>query len=267
MDSRSTQAVKGDRLAAELERLYGFQHQTEVGELERSDSRVLILELRKPSEWQSLAVIWNAFSLEWGMPAPGIAVNGSNGVQLWFSLSQPASLETCECFLAALCKQFLTGLPAGRVAWFPRSQSLSGPMNGLSMEVPVNVSGTDQWSAFVTRDLAAVFGDEPWVDVPPVRDQQAEMLSRLSSMSTAQMEAVLGILGARSPSAQANLDSGTVAPLSPRSVNKASTSRSSWQGPAEFLWGTMNNSALPMGERIEAAKALLPYPESHWKRG
>jgi hypothetical protein len=29
----------------------------------------------------------------------------------------------------------------------------------------------------------------------------------------------------------------------------------------------MNNTSLSMGERIEAAKALLPYPESHWKRG
>jgi hypothetical protein len=89
MISPGTQVVQ-DRLSGELERLYGLQACAEAKGVSQDDSRALILQLNKPSEWSSLAVLWHAFVSEWGMPAPAIAVNGRDGIQLWFSLSQPA---------------------------------------------------------------------------------------------------------------------------------------------------------------------------------
>lgn len=249
MHSLAGQVVQ-DRLCGELERLYGPQAYSEATGGSQDGSRVLILQLSKPSEWSSLAVLWHAFVSEWGLPAPGIAVNGRDGIQLWFSLSQPASSSTCERFLMALRDRFLEGLPEDRVSWYPSSKPSGAHGHGLYTAVPACTSGIDHWSAFVTRDLAAVFGDEPWVDVPPVRDQQAEILSRLSPMTHAQMDFVLEQLNPEG-------SSGRDAAVTP----------SDWLGPAQFLWATMNNTSVPLGERIEAAKALLPYPETHWKQG
>ena len=266
MISPSTQSVQ-DRLSGEFERLYGLQAWAEAKGVSQDDSRALILQLSKPSEWSSLAVLWHAFVSEWGMPAPAIAVNGRDGIQLWFSLFQPVSRSMCERFLMALRERFLDGLPQDRVSWYPSSEPLSEHGDSLFTAVPACMSGTDHWSAFVTRDLAAVFGDEPWVDVPPVRDQQAEILSRLSPMTRAQMDFVLEQLDATN-----SLSRKDAAPyMAERSDGSDRRNGvgppSEWRGPAEFLWAAMNNTSLPMGERIEAAKALLPYPESHWKRG
>lgn len=266
MSSLTTQVVQ-DRLHGELERLYGLQACAEAKGVSQDDSRALILQLCKPSEWSSLAVLWHAFVSEWGMPAPAIAVNGRDGIQLWFSLTRPASSSRCERFLLALRDRFLDGLPQDRVSWYPSSKPLSEHGDSMFTAVPACTSGTDHWSAFVTRDLAAVFGDEPWVDVPPVRDQQAEILSRLSPMTRAQMDFVLEQLDATNSLGRKDAATYIEERFDGSDRRNGMGPLSEWRGPAEFLWAAMNNTSLPMGERIEAAKALLPYPESHWKRG
>ena len=266
MSSLSPQVVK-DRLETELERLFGLPVNSVNTEENLTDSRLLILELSKPGIWSPLAVVWHAFVSDWGMPAPAIVINGSDGIQLWFSLTQPAPIATCTRLLMGLRSRFLNGLAYDRVTCFPGFNRNSSEQSDPSNRVPACVPGTDHWSAFVTRDLAAVFGDEPWVDVPPVRDQQAEILSRLSSMTPAHLDFVVGQLesvDAASPNVAA---SDREKPLDVSDSRTGSGPPQEWRGPAEFLWATMNNASLPMGERIEAAKALLPYPETHWKQG
>ena len=43
--------------------------------------------------------------------------------------------------------------------------------------VPQLQAETGRWSAFVAPDLAAVFGDEPVLDIPPGDEAQAELLA------------------------------------------------------------------------------------------
>ncbi len=98
-----------------------------------------------------------------------------------------------------------------------------------------------RWSAFVTVDLAAVFADEHWLDLPPTPDAQADVLSRLQCTPPADL-----------PRATERLASAAV----PGSAGAAQGVGAS-QDPRSFLLEVMNDRSVALPLRIEAAKALL----------
>ena len=51
--------------------------------------RALVIQLARPADWQPLAEVWMGVQTELGLPAPAIAVNGKDGMQLWFSVAAP----------------------------------------------------------------------------------------------------------------------------------------------------------------------------------
>jgi hypothetical protein len=213
------------RLQTEIHRLYGAP--TGDGE---AAVRALVLELARPADWSRLAQVWQGVQADLGWPAPAIAVNGVDGYQLWFSLPQPLPPAEAQHLLDHLCGRYLADVTPERLR----------RIAGHPPTIPRQVAA-DAWSAFVTSDLAAVFADTPWLDLPPGEDAQAELLGRLSPIATQDLHALL-----KEPAAPA-------APV----VTVAPPPRVTDDEARQFLLSVMRDPAVELALRIDAAKALL----------
>lgn len=237
-----------NRLEAEFQRLYlpvAPEHLAPTGL--GTHVRVMVLDVAGPSAWDALVKVWQGVQADLQLPAPGIAVNGSDGYQLWFSLAEPVPAADAMFLLNALVRRYLADVAQERIRRSPSDPESSARQ--LLASVPPIQRATDRWSAFVTPDLAAVFGDEPWLDLPPSADAQADVLSRLQNTSPADWkQAVSRLRRADQPSSNA-----THAAPAPATA--------SHQDPRRFLLAVMNDPAIELHLRIEAAKALLPYTE------
>ena len=98
-----------------------------------------------------------------------------------------------------------------------------------------------------------MFADEPWLDVPPGIDAQAQLLCRLESISAADFARAKKELGLNDAPAAPMLAATTAGTLGAATV-PANTETD----PRRFLLSVMNDPAVEMRLRIEAAKALLP---------
>jgi len=232
-----------NRLQAELQRLYlphPVERQDPGGEepgLTGPDGRgrAMLLELARPASWEDLARVWRGVQVDLELPAPAIAVSGIDGYQLWFSLSEPVPAAQASAFLESLRRRYLGDIAQERIATMP------------SVLPPVE-RAPGRWSAFVAPDLAAVFADEPWLDLPPGPDAQADLLSRLQSAKPGDLKRALERLG----------------PVPAPGVTQTPAAVAGTGGaedPRRFLLGIMNDRAIELHLRIEAAKALLPYFE------
>jgi len=218
-----------NRLQTEWQRLYANDSASDgVGGV-----RALVLELARPADWQALALLWHGVQTDLALPAPAIAVNGVDGLQLWFSLATPVPENTALGFLDALRVRYLGDVKPARVTLQPAVEA-----------VPALKEESGQWSAFISRDLAAVFADEPWLDMAPSPEAQADVLSRLKSTKPADFQNALALLApAERP------------PMSPAGDSVQT-------GPKQFLLQVMNDPSQEMHLRIAAAQALLPYFEA-----
>jgi len=228
------------RLQQEQHRLYGTGSETSA----TGNTRGMVLELGTPADWSVLAKVWEGIQTQWAWPAPGIAVSGSDGLQLWFSFAQAISASDAERLLALMCQQHLADVAPNRIrAWADPAAKPTG-----LVQPPMQV-GTDRWASFVSRDLASVFGNEPWLDMPPGEDAQADLLSRLRSIPPAEALAPL-----RTQTHQASTP--LAEPAAPHACD--ATRSTAWENnPRQFLLQVMNNPAVDMATRVEAAKALL----------
>jgi hypothetical protein len=213
------------RLQSELERLYLPSAEDGV--------RAAVLALARPADWERLGDVWRGVQAELGLPAPGIAVSGTEALQLWFSWQVPVPAVQAAAFLDALRRRWLGDVPAHRVetpaidaaTWPPRQ-----PIDG-------------QWSAFVASDLAPLFSETPWLDIPPNDEGQAQLLSHLARITPPAWATALDELGLGPNSAPADDTAAPGAALDP-------------QG---FLLSVMRDERVALPLRIEAATALLPY--------
>jgi hypothetical protein len=249
------------RLQAELSRLY-LPHPSagqgvdaaEPG-LIGADGRVraMVLEVARPADWDAVARVWKGVQADLGLPAPAIAVSGIDSYQLWFSLLEPLPVARAHEFLEALRVRHLRDIAPERVRLLPTADT-STPLHAAP--VPALQAQTGCWSAFVAPDLAAMFGDTPWLDIPPGHDGQSDLLSRLESITAADFRMALERLVAAAAQASAP-DDATAAGTG----QDAAGTRPSCGGadPKRFLLDVMNNESVALGLRIEAARALLPY--------
>lgn len=191
--------------------------------------------------------MWEGVQTELDWPAPAIAVSGQDGLQLWFSLETTVPVAQAQALLAQLCTRYLPEVPADRLHLRP-----SVTADGL----PPRQVAPERWTAFVTRDLASVFADEPWLDLPPGDDAQADLLARLRSVPAAEVARLqprpsTPAFGGAAPSAP----TASAAPVAPAVASSPLVT-----DPHQFLLEVMNNPAVDMHLRIEAAKALLATP-------
>lgn len=217
--------------------------------------RALVLELHGPTDWPALARVWQGVQADLDLPAPAIAVNGDDGFQLWFSLAAPVPAALGAAFLGALRQRYLPDTPDRRLRQLPGAAGWHpGPVPARQP----GRQGDEQWSAFISQDLAPMFADTPWLDTPPNPDGQAGLLATLRSTSPGDWQQALETLGLQqAPAEPAATDAvpaaaGTV-PALPRF-----TAPGTEADPRRFLLAVMNDPAVPLALRIDAAKALLP---------
>jgi hypothetical protein len=206
-------------------------------------TRALVLELARPADWDLLGQVWRGVQVDLAWPAPAIAVSGVDGFALWFSLVDPMPVTTASAVLQALRQRYLGQVPLDRLRLVP-DDSQAARVDA----VPSLQGRVDQWSAFVAPDLAPVFADTPWLDIPPSQEGQADLLSRLASIQRVEWLRALDALGlSRAPVESTPADPSTpvIAPSGPHT------------DPRRFLIEVMNNETVPLALRIEAAKALL----------
>jgi len=208
--------------------------------------RALVLELGGPADWSALAQVWRGVQTDLELPAPAIAASGTEGLQLWFSLAEPLQVAQAHAFLQTLRHRYLPDVPARRVRLMPRIDT-AVPADQHARPVPALNTGTGNWSAFIAPDLAPLFAETPWLDIPPGNDGQAQLLAGLKSIQPPMLAAALQQL---QPAAQQP-------PPSPSPL-KTTLDAGCTTDPQHFLLAVMNDAAVPLALRIEAAKALLP---------
>lgn len=227
-----------NRLQSELHRLYHLPG-PDTGNLidAPGNVRALVIELARPAEWEALSVLWRGVQDDLALPAPAIAVSGTDGLQLWLSLADPVSVSRGAAFLSLLRARYLAQVAPARVRLFP---SEAEPLRHAP-RVPAQQQGTENWSAFVAPGLAPVFADTPWLDIPPGDEGQADLLARLASIKPAAFDAAMKRLQpvvAPQPASRPEHPSGHV-------------------DPRHFLQQVLDDETAPLALRVEAAKALL----------
>jgi len=205
--------------------------------------RALVLDVGRPSDWELLGAVWRGVQLDLSLPAPGIAIAGENSYQLWFSLQQGGTQDEARAFFDGLKSRYLNGVSAPRIRCLTDAPA-----------VPAEVR-EGQWSAFVAPDLAPVFVEATWLDIPPGVEGQADLLKSLKSITPQAWRAAMEQL---EPPAVQDL-APTPAPSSSDVVPTAAaySPSTSFSDPRAFLLQVMNDASVPMALRIEAAKALL----------
>lgn len=242
-----------NRLQSELDRLYGLGPNVNDGPaagvgkegLQRG-IRAMVLEVALPAGWEQLSAVWRGVQSDLELSAPGIAVSGADGLQLWFSFASPISSSARAGFLQGLRERYLPNLAPRHVRVFAEAVE-------IPVAPPVEIS-PQRWSAFVTSDLASVFEETPWLDLPPGDEGQATILRALEPIRQVALESALKKLGTvEDETDRESIAANRVASEAARSSEPSDTD------PARFLTGVMNDKTVPLALRIEAAKALLQH--------
>lgn len=242
------------KLQSEWRRLYlplGAEAVADTAELTdpQGQVRAMVLSLAGPADWGELSRVWQAVQSELLLPAPAIAVSGVDAYQLWFSLEAAVPVAEAQAFLESLRERYLSHLARERVGLLPSGLKADAWQADL---LPPQATLAGQWSAFVAPDLAPIFADTPWLDIPPSPDGQAELLSRLQRIKPAQWASALAQCSAVSALAHTPAIPAHVATTGPHPA------------PMRFLLDVMNDETVALALRIEAAKALLPFmPARH----
>lgn len=254
-----------NRLQSELLRLYLAGSSQDDGAASLLDgrglTRALVLGISQRAGCDAVSRIWRGCQLELGLPAPGVAVSGVDGFELWFSLAEPVSAAQGKAFLESLCARLLPDVDARHLHPLPAPDPASPAGARHAVLVPAQQAREERWSAFVAPDLLPLFADTPWLDIPPGIDGQADLLCRLASIRREAFEEAAARLR---PTPPAPLEAVSPAPLEAAlsAAPGAGAARAPAPGtdepdPRAFLLEVMRDETVALALRIEAAKALL----------
>ncbi|HEX6734500.1 MAG TPA: hypothetical protein VF096_06780 [Azonexus sp.] len=208
-------------------------------------TRALVFDFTRRSDWPQVTALCQALQDDLELPAPAIAVGAADGFQLWLSLAAPVPLAEARDFLAALRGKYLTDLPAARLVSHP------GDANAPVGLVPAFDAASGKWSAFIDPGMGSMFTSESGLDLAPNPERQADMLAALASITRADWQ--------RARASLATVPA-TTAPQTPAPAAVATSALAGpYRDPHSFLLAVMNDPSAPIDQRIEAAKALLPY--------
>jgi len=207
------------------------------------------------SEWVSR--VWLGAQNEAGLPAPAIAVDGSEGWLVCFALPLGPSQAEAVALLRELIRTWLNQGAAtvsnqDASAWRFTCWPQALPADGVP--VPRQV-GPDRWSAFVAPDLVPVFAESPWLDCAPGEEGQAALLGKLQPIPAADWARVQ----AASKPPGSNPEPIDVVDAGGREALAASLGAAPSGDPRAFLLSVMNDPGVDMALRIEAARVLLAH--------
>lgn len=242
-------------------------------DLRRPDGmvRAMVLDFASAADWAAVAKLYQAIQEDLELPAPAVAVSGRAGYQLWLSLSACIPAAEASLFLAALRDQYLADLPLAELGCHPDSGRAAGGPSLVTL-VPALHEATGKWSAFIDPSMGAMFVDESGLDMAPNPDRQADMLSGLASIKTADFQRALAQLQSAAAAAAKRREESADEPGGGiRSAPDLGRPRARlnvgnhYADPQSFLLAVMNDASASAGQRIKAAKALLPYfnPTGH----
>lgn len=225
-----------DKLSSELQRLHFLSDQPHAG-----GQQALGLAFTRAADWQRVAELCRAVQEELELPAPAVSIDGE-GYQLWFSLAEAVDSEPVAGFFDGLHHRYLADLPDSRLR------------RGLPATLPpCQLAGDERWAAFIDPGMGSMFVGEPWLDLPPNRNQQADLLAGCQRIGKADFIRALTLLQPLAAPAVPNTTGKTSAPASTLAM------RSEFTDPRQFLLAVMNDPHVSAELRIDAAKALLPY--------
>jgi hypothetical protein len=204
-------------------------------------TRAMVINFNKASDWDLAAKLYLAVQNDLDLPAPAVSVSGNKGYGIWFSLSEAIPVTRAHAFLDALRLKYLPDLPPDNLDLCPESgrQSVMNLTPSLHMR-------TGKWSAYIDPSLGSMFMDEPWLEIAPNLDKQADILASLESIKNDDFQKAVIALGTPAPT---NTDS----PRARLNINNE------YANPESFLLAVMNDPSARPRHRISAAKALLPY--------
>ncbi|HLO65280.1 MAG TPA: hypothetical protein VK165_20145 [Azonexus sp.] len=227
-----------DKLSGELQRLHFLPEQH--GEARQS---ALVIAFRRAADWESAALLWHAVQDELDLPAPAVSIDGQ-GYRLWFSLAEPVDDQQARRFLDGLRRRYLADLPASRLEF-----GLTGDLPPCPLAEP------ERWAAFIDPGMGSMFTAEPWLEMAPNRNQQADLLAGFASMRMGDFVRALALLQPADGQLAEDHDEAAKLPASALSLPGPFTD------PKLFLLAVMNDTSVSPQLRIEAAKVLLPYFE------
>lgn len=221
-------------------------------------ARTMVIDFKKPSDWEQVANLYQALQDELDLPAPAISVSGRKGYRLWFSLAEPLPVALARNFLDALRHKYLAEITAVNLQLQPAAGQTAAKL------VPARHAATGKWSAFIDPSMGAMFVDEPGLEMAPNMGRQADLLAALKSIKAGDFQRALSVLETPaeavshpgpSPMERSASQPVTVA-RAPRTTLTVGTN---YSDPKSFLLAVMNDSSASARQRIRAAKALLPY--------
>lgn len=223
-------------------------------------TRAMVLGFARATDWEQVARLYQGIQEDFELPAPAVSVSGQAGYQLWLSLAECIPVAEAKLFLDALRRKYLADIPFSKLSFSPDADAPS-----LVNLVPALHEASGKWSAFIDPSMGAMFVDEPGLSMAPNMDRQADMLAALKSMKAIDFQRALNSLqseaeaNARLPE-QSAVESG-VFPSAPDLGRMRSTLNvgNNYTDPKTFLLAVMNDPSATAGQRIKAAKALLPY--------
>ena len=224
--------------------------------------RAMVVGFRKAADWARVADLYQAVQQDLGLPAPALSVAGGKAYALWFSLSAPEPAARVLDFLEALRLRYLADIPDADLELLP----------GAIQLVPSLSTASGKWSAFIDPGLGGLFIEEPWLDMAPNMDKQADMLAGLESIKAEDFQRAFGMLqsvpesdtgpGPASTELPGNARTGALAQPSSgagRARSELLNVGGAYSDPQSFLLAVMNDPSATARQRIRAARALLPY--------
>lgn len=216
--------------------------------------KALAVVFEKAADWEEAERLYRGVQEELDLPAPAISIAARGGYQVWFSLAEAVPAKQARDFLDGIRLRFLADLPPARLQFRPET---SGERGFIEL-APALHEGSGKWSAFIDPAMGSMFADEPGLEMAPSPDRQADLLAGCESIKPGDFLKVLSIL--QPPGGQ-----GEAAPAlrdeAPARRSPGLTVGSNFSDPRSFLLAVMNDPSASAGQRIKAAKALLPYFE------
>lgn len=252
-----------DRLQSELARLF-LPRSAATGARAAHDAathalldaqgrtRTMVLAIAARAGWEAISRVWRGCQAELGLPAPAIAVSGTEAFQLWFSLAEPLAPAEARGFLELLCAHFLAEVDPRHLQLLPAPDPSSPGGVTHAALIPAESAQRGHWSAFVAPDLAPLFSEAPWLDIPPGIDGQADLLCRMASIGPEELAAAAAQLR---PTEDARPGAGTQ--TAPEAATSTTPEVSAGSEARAFLLRVMRDESVALALRIEAARALL----------
>lgn len=216
--------------------------------------RAMVIGFERATDWELIAALHQGLQEDLELPLPAISVSASAGYQLWLSLAGDVPVAEAGLFLEALRRKYLAAIPLANLSLLPDAKRSAVAL------VPALHEASGKWSAFIDPSMGAMFVDEPGLDMAPNMDRQADMLAGLESAKVADFQRALAMLQ-DAAEADASLLERTALPSAPELGRLRSTLNvgNNFTDPKAFLLAVMNDPSATAGQRIKAARALLPY--------